>query len=136
MIGHKVRQDNPSKTHWTNTQRIWRRPPHLATVGRQAPAFFCFYFVILIVIFPQIVDRHVYSMICVIITVSELNSSLAFFVIHQDYRSYSRSFHLYLSFCFIFIFFESQFPFCYIASYNTFSLVKFMSFGLVMFMSC
>ena len=36
------------------------------------------YFVILIVICPQIVGRHLYSMICTVITISEPNLSLAF----------------------------------------------------------
>ena len=33
-------QATHTHTHWTNTKRIWRRAPDLATVGRQAPAFF------------------------------------------------------------------------------------------------
>ena len=80
-------------------------PLHLATVGRQAPATS---FVILPFILPLIVDRHLYSMICMSMTVSDLNSSLAFcftLIFPGDfYPSYSRSFRLYFSLCFTFIF--------------------------------
>ena len=79
-------------------------------------------------------DRHLHSIICVIVTVSEFNSPLAFLlyiriiVLTHD--------HFILIGHFVSYLIVQKFPFCKIASYNTFSHVKFMSFSLVIFMSC
>ena len=75
---------------------------HLATVGRQAPAFF-FHYIDSYISWDrwQQYDMHSHYSF-------KLNSCLAFLlyirIIKDNYRSYSRSFHLYLSLCFISIF--------------------------------